>query len=63
MGKVAGPSLKVAIIEVTGREGRGREGEVDFGGECPPFIPPWQAAFPGCGSEAVGSACSQLQVV
>lgn len=39
-GKVAGPSPEVAIVDVTGREGRGREGEADFGGECPPFIPP-----------------------
>lgn len=40
MGKVAEISPEVAIVDVTGREGRGREGEADFGGECPQFIPP-----------------------
>lgn len=60
MDKVARPSPEVAIVDVTGREGRGGEWEADFGEECLPFIPSWQAAFPGCDSEAVGSACTPL---
>lgn len=39
MDKVAGLSPEVSSMDVIGREGRGRELEADFDGECSPFLP------------------------